>query len=163
LRARHPRVAFTALFTESSHERAEQARYHAELEELVRRLELRDHVTLVRGYQPDALLDAQLGGSHVAVFPYAYPENLVFGVSGAARVAMSRGVPVVTSRANHFADIPTRKADSPEELAEAIDDLYRSPAAREGQLAVQRAYVTENTWERVAARHVAIFAAKAAG
>jgi len=80
----------------------------------------------------------------------------VFGASGAARMAMSKAVPVVTSSVNHFSDLPTIKADSPEEIAKALESLFNSQAAKEEQINKQLQYVDENTWENVAKRYISL-------
>jgi glycosyltransferase involved in cell wall biosynthesis len=81
----------------------------------------------------------------------------VFGASGAARMAMSKGLPVVTSSVNHFSDLPTIKADSSEEIAAALEKLFTDPVAREAQINRQIEYLEENTWEKIALRYVSLF------
>jgi glycosyltransferase involved in cell wall biosynthesis len=81
----------------------------------------------------------------------------VFGVSGAARMAMSKGLPVITSSVNHFSDLPTIKADTPEEIAQALERLFTAPEAKKLQVQRQISYLDDNTWEKVALRHIALF------
>ena len=158
VRRTHPNVFFTGLFSESAFSKVEHERYYNELTGLVDSLGLQENVALIRGYKSDAAIDAYLQTNSVAVFPYiSEGEHEVFGASGAARMAMSRGVPVVTSRANHFSDVPSRKADSPEELAAEILHLFSYRDAAQTQLARQAAWIEDNSWERVAERHLEVF------
>jgi glycosyltransferase involved in cell wall biosynthesis len=125
---------------------------------LVEQLDIRDNVSILRGYQSDAALDSFLRTNQATIFPYvSHPEHEVFGASGAARMAMSKGLPVVTSKVNHFSDLPTVKADTPEEIAQALEQLFITKGAKELQVNRQISYLNDNTWEKVALRHIAVF------
>jgi len=157
LKKKYSDVFFTGLFSESPFAKLEHHRYHAELVALIDKLGIQDNVALIRGFQSDQTIDAYLRTNRITLFPYvASPEHEVFGASGAARMAMSKGVPVVTSTVNHFSDLPTVKADTPEELAAAIDLLFSEKEAKK-QIALQDAFIEETSWARVAARHIEVF------
>jgi hypothetical protein len=64
---------------------------------------------------------------------------------------------VVTSKVNHFSDLPTVKADTPEEIAQALEQLFITKGAKELQVNKQISYLNDNTWEKVALRHIAVF------
>lgn len=158
LKAQYPDVFFTGLFSESPYNKTEHQLYYNELMDLVDQLDIRENVAILRGYQSDATLDSFLRTNQATIFPYvSHPAHEVFGASGAARLAMSKGLAVVTSSVNHFSDLPTMKADTPEEIAAALELLFTNPQAKEEQIAKQISYVNENTWEKVALRHIAIF------
>ena len=158
LRDKYPDVFFTGLFSESPFSAADHQVYHDELMHLINELDLHDNVALIRGYQSDSALDSYMRTNQVVVFPYvSHPAHEVFGVSGAARLAMSKLAPVITTSVNHFSDVPTLKADSPEEIAAALDQMFSNPLSRKAQVEKQLAYLNENTWEKVALRHVRIF------
>ena len=160
LRERYPDVFFTGLFSESSFNAVDHQVYYDELMHLVDELGLHDNVALIRGYQSDTALDSYMRTNQAIVFPYvSHPAHEVFGVSGAARLAMSKLSPVVTTNVNHFSDVPTLKADTPEEIAAALDQVFSNPLARKAQVDRQLAYIAENTWEKVALRHVEVFEA----
>lgn len=157
LRDKYPDVFFTGLFSESTFNRADHQIYYDELMVLVEQLGIQENVALIRGFQSDATLDSYLRTNQATIFPYiSHPAHEVFGASGAARMAMSKAVPVVTSSVNHFSDLPSIKADSPEEIATALDILFSSTAAKETQINKQLQYVAENTWENVAKKHIAL-------
>lgn len=158
LKQKHPDVFFTGLFSESPYNKSEHQLYYNDLMDLVDRLGIQENVAILRGYQSDASLDSYLRTNQATIFPYvSHPAHEVYGASGAARVAMSKGLPVVTSSVNHFSDLPSIKADSPEEIAAALDKLFSDPQAKKDQLNKQLAYLSENTWEKVALKHIAIF------
>src|SRR5271168_2680593 len=125
---------------------------------LVAKLELTENVAIIRGYQSDAAIDSFLRTNQATIFPYVtHPSHEVFGASGAARVAMSKGLPVITSSVNHFSDLPTIKADTPEEIANALERLFTEPGAKEKQVALQVSYLNDNTWEKIGLRYAQLF------
>lgn len=161
LKERYPDVFFTGLFSESPFCAAEHNALHTDLVRLVDDLGVRDNVAIIRGYQSEEAIDSYLRTAKAVVFPYvSHPKHEVFGASGAARQAMARPVPVITSSVNHFSDLPTLKADGPDAMAEALSTLFESKAAWRKQVDVQAAYVADNSWEAAAARVIAILEGK---
>jgi glycosyltransferase involved in cell wall biosynthesis len=159
LRERYPDVFFTGLYSESSFNTADHQLYYESLMREVESLGIQDNVAIIRGYQSDAALDSYMRTNQAIVFPYvSHPQHEVFGASGAARLAMSKGAPVVTTSVNHFSDIPTIKADTPEEIAHALDRMFSNRLARKEQVERQLKFINENSWERVAEKHIQIFA-----
>lgn len=158
LKEKYPDVFFTGLFSESPYAKLDHQVYYTELMDLVNELGIQENVALLRGYQSDEVLDSFLRTNRATIFPYvSHPNHEVFGASGAARMAMSKGLPVITSSVNHFSDLPTLKADTPEEMAKALETMFTVSSARENQLAVQLSYLNDNTWEKVGLRYIKIF------
>ena len=158
LKQKYPDVFFTGLFSESPYNKVEHQVYYNELMNLVEELGISENVAILRGYQSDSTLDSFLRTNQATLFPYvSHPEHEVFGASGAARMAMSKGLPVVTSSVNHFSDLPTIKADTPEEIAAALEQLFTIPGARDIQMERQLAYLNDNTWEKIGLRYIELF------
>jgi len=158
LKEKYPDVFFTGLFSESPFNRVEHKLYYSELMELVDNLGITENVAIIRGYQSDFTLDSYLRTNQATLFPYvSHPEHEVFGASGAARMAMSKGLPVVTSSVNHFSDLPTIKADTAEEIAAALEKIFTLPSAKKEQLDKQFTYLNENTWEKIGLRYIKLF------
>lgn len=158
LKQKYPDVFFTGLFSESPHNKPEHELYYNELMELVRELGVEENVAIIRGYQSEETLDSYMRTNRATLFPYvSHPQHEVFGASGAARVAMAKGLPVVTSSVNHFSDLPTIKADSAEEIAKALEQLFTNAPYRNAQIEKQIEYLNENTWENIAKRYVSLF------
>ena len=158
LKKKYPDVFFTGLFSESPYSKYEHQVYYNELMNLVADLGIQENVSILRGYQSDEVLDSFLRTNQATIFPYvSHPDHEVFGASGAARMAMSKGLPVVTSSVNHFSDLPTLKADTPEEIAAALELIFTQSSAKEKQLQTQLSYLNDNTWEKIGLRYVAIF------
>jgi glycosyltransferase involved in cell wall biosynthesis len=155
LKDKYSDVFFTALISESPYASAQHQVYYDELLFLVNELGLQNNVALIRGFQSDQVMDSFLGTNQVAVFPYgSNKDHEVFGASGAARLAMSRGLPIITSSIPHFSDLPSIKANSPEEIAENLEKLFTDKTFRTQQLEKQEAYLIENSWEKIGLKYV---------
>lgn len=158
LKNKYKDVFFTGLFSESDYNKIDHQIYYNELTGLIKELDMQENVGLIRGYQSDETIDSYLRTNKVSLFPYeSHPDHLVYGASGAARIAMSKQIPVISSRVNHFSDIPTIKADTPEEIAEELDLLFSNNKNVEDQILIQNEYVEKNSWENIALRHIEIF------
>lgn len=161
LKREFPDVFFTGLFSESPFNKVGHQVYHDELMRYVEELGLQDNVAIIRGYQSDASLDSYMRTNRAVLFPYvSSPQHEVFGASGAARLAMSKGVPVVTTSVNHFSDIPTVKADTPEDMAAALKQMFQNDLAWKAQVDRQLDYVAAHTWEKVAQLYIDLFEGK---
>jgi glycosyltransferase involved in cell wall biosynthesis len=92
----------------------------------------------------------------VLVFPYAQPRFTA--VSGAVRVGLASGVPVLTTPTTWFSDLghPTLQTD---DLVTGIARLLDDTGLRTALVAAARAHCEENSWARVARRHVELYRA----
>lgn len=157
LKEKHPDVFFTALFSESPFAQNEHQLYFDTLMRLVEELKVQENVAIIRGFQTEQVVECYLRTNQAAVFPYvSAPGHQVFGASGAARLAMAAGVPVISSSIPHFSDLPTIKADAPEQIAEALDQLFSSASNRQAQISKQIKHIEENSWVKVAEKYLAI-------
>lgn len=157
LKDKYPDIFFTALLSESNHAKLEHENYYKSLMELIDKLKLHANVALIRGFQTDEVMDAFLRINKVAVFPYKIEEqHFVHGASGAARLAMSKGIPVISSSIPHFQDTPTIKADTVEEIAQKLDMLFSNGANITNQVKAQNAFIAANSWEITANKYVSV-------
>lgn len=158
LKEKYPDVFFTGLFSESDYNKIDHQLYFNELMQLISKLGVQENVAIIKGFQSDATLDSYLRTNQATIFPYiSSPEHEVFGASGAARLAMSKGLPVITSSVNHFSDLPTIKADTPENMAAALENLFSNKKFAKEQINKQNAYLLDNTWEKCAQKYLDIF------
>jgi len=150
LKKKYDDVFFTGIFSESHYAKLDHQLYYNELMILVSELGVEENVGIIRGYQSDETLESYFRTNVAAVFPYvSSAEHEVFGASGAVRTAMSKGLPVITTSVNHFSDVPSIKADTPEEIANALEKVFENKEYRELQVKKQCAYVEETSWENV--------------
>lgn len=157
LKEKYPDVFFTALYSESKYAKNEHQMYYNELSKLISDLKLEGNVAIIRGFQSDGALDSYFRTNNVAVFPYiSDPNHEVFGASGAARTAMSKGIPVISSRIPHFSDAETIKADTPEEIANELDKLFSDIEYKKAQVQKQNEFLEANSWQITADRYVQV-------
>ena len=160
LKEKYNDVFFTALFSESSHNILGHQALYNRLMDMIDEYKLQENVAIIRGFQSEQTLDSYLRTNKVAVFPYkSHPEHEVWGASGAARFAMSKGIPVITSNINHFSDLDVLKADNEIELANKLDLLFNDNLLWEKQKNLQLEYVYNNTWEKIANKYIEIMEA----
>jgi glycosyltransferase involved in cell wall biosynthesis len=158
LKGKYPDVFFTGLLAESPFNEIEHQIYYEELVQLSKDLKVESNISLIRGYQSETVIDSFLRTNKIAVFPYGSdPKHLVYGASGACRVAMAKGIPVITSSIPHFQDLPSIKADTPEEIARELDVLFSSKEAQNNQVSKQNTHLIENSWEMVADSYLKLF------
>lgn len=158
LAKKYPDVFFTALFSESPFAKMDHQKYYDELMNLVLELNIQENVAIIRGFQSDTVVDSYLRTNQVVVFPYqSSKQDEVFGASGAARLAFSKNLPVITSNGNHFSDLPSIKADSPEDIANEIDKLFSDPTLAASQVEKQKIFIEEHSWANIALKFIKIF------
>ncbi len=119
------------------------------------RLDVRDAVTIVDQYLPDAVLAEYLHAADVIVLPY---QTTWWEASGAAREAMASGRPIVTSPALAFADLggAVFRTTAAFHLAQAIESVLTAPALADALVAEATRLAESDAWPRVAAEVAAI-------
>jgi glycosyltransferase involved in cell wall biosynthesis len=158
LKEKYSDVFFTGLCSESDHNKEEHQIYYNELMDLITKLDMQENVALIRGYQSEESWDSYFRTNKIAVFPYvSAPGHEVFGASGAVRVAMSKYLPVITSHANHFSDLPTIKAGTAEQMAQEIDKLFSDIKLVDEQLKKQVDFLDKNSWSKIAEQYIKLF------
>jgi glycosyltransferase involved in cell wall biosynthesis len=158
LKEKYPDIFFTALFSESPFNKRGHQTYFNELSALIEKLSVEQNVGIVRGFQPDHIIDTYLRSNQVAVFPYLSQKgHEVFGSSGACRLAFSAGLPTITSTLAHFSDLPSIKADGAQEIAAALDRLFSNEGLKKQQIELQNQFIRENSWEKTAERYIEVF------
>jgi glycosyltransferase involved in cell wall biosynthesis len=164
LKNKYPDIFFTALFSENPHNHSVHQSYYNELMVLINKLKVEEHVGIIRGFQSDTALDCYLRSNQVAVFPYGSdPKHLVFGSSGAVRLAFAAGLPTITSSIPHFSDTPSIKINTPEQIAEELDELFSSEEKRTKQIKLQNDFISANSWRNTACKYIDVFEGKMDG
>jgi glycosyltransferase involved in cell wall biosynthesis len=159
LKEKYPDIFFTALFSESPFAHTEHQLYFNDLKSLIEELGVQENVAIVRGFQSDQVIESYFRTNQIAVFPYcSNPEHEVFGASGAARLAMAAGIPVISSSIAHFSDLPTYKANGPEEIATALEKFFSEPESKKDQISKQIKHIEENSWAKMAEKYLTVFA-----
>lgn len=151
-----PDIFFTGIFSTPAYSTTELDQYYDEILELINKLDIRENVAIIRGFMQQNVLATYLRMNKVALFPYQQkPGHEAFGCSGAARIAMAYGVPIVTSDAPLFHDlraVAPRAVDA-ESLASIVSTLFIKDMARI-QVKTQDKFLTDNSWDITAERYL---------
>ena len=109
-----------------------------------------------RTWLPLGAIAARLAAeSDVIALPY--DEVAHRSASSAALVALSTGVPVLTSDTTWFADLGSavvRVGDGADRMADGLRHLFNDDRLRQETVTAAREYCHADSWSRVAARHV---------
>jgi glycosyltransferase involved in cell wall biosynthesis len=159
LKEKYPDVFYVILFSESGFVKEQYKLQYDRIRQLIQDLDLEDNVALIRGFQSDEALNYFLRTARVAIFPYtANPEHIVYGSSGAARIAMGNGTPVVVSKVPLFYDLDgvVPRAGNAEELAEEIAKLFDDWKYYRRVVERGMKFVHENNWRVTAKRYLGL-------
>jgi glycosyltransferase involved in cell wall biosynthesis len=157
LKEKHPDIFYLILFSESNFVPEIHNAQYQRIVDLIQEKGLEEHVAVIRGFQSDESLTNFLRTVRVAIFPYtAHPDHVVYGSSGAARMALANGTPTIVSKVPLFYDLDgiLPRVESAEELAAEIDKLFSSNVAYRKQVKKQQKYVQQNSWAITAQRYV---------
>lgn len=153
-------IFYCYLCSENGHCNNIHENYYQHLQDKIEKLGIRENVTILRGFYSDQELDYFLKTVKVAIFPYVTDSNnVVYGASGAIRIAMKNGLPVVASQSHLFDDlegvVPRPKGHLA--LAYEIDKIFSSETYRNSLIENSKKFLEENSWEIVAEKYMDVF------
>jgi glycosyltransferase involved in cell wall biosynthesis len=105
----------------------------------------------IDGFLPIDKVVRQLA-AEADVLAFWYDEVPHASTSGAARVGLATGVPVITSPTGWFEDLQD-VTYQPEDLIDGVERLLEDSVLRRRLVAASREYCHANSWSRVAAKH----------
>lgn len=153
-------IFYCYLCSSNAHTNLIHEQYYDYLLDEIKRLGLDDNAVIIKKFHTQQTINHYLRTSKVALFPYTNdPENMVYGASGAIRIAMANGIPVIASNAHLFDDLEgvvPRCSDSTA-LAAEIDKLFSNSDYRNKVLQNIDAYIKDNTWDISADRYLAVY------
>lgn len=152
-------IFFTYLCSEAPHARNIIDSYHTALDKKVAALGLAENVVILRGYRSEEDLHRFLRVNRLAVFPYqSDPANVVYGASGAIRLAFANRVPTIASKSPMFADLDgvVPRPGSAEELAREIDKVFSDESYRRRIVDNMKGFAETTSWPEVAAKYASM-------
>jgi glycosyltransferase involved in cell wall biosynthesis len=153
-------VHYCYLCSESPHLRHTIDDYYRTLLKKIEELGLVDNAVIIRGFQTEDVLNQYLRTYKVAVFPYVQdPKNVVYGASGAARIAMANRIPTIVSSSHMFDDLENVlvRTNGADQLAHTIDRVFSSESYRKRLVGYADEYVEANSWRVAAGRYLDFF------
>jgi glycosyltransferase involved in cell wall biosynthesis len=153
-------IFYFYLCSTNTHNMVVHNEYYDSLVELAEEEGVRDNIAIVRKYQSERMLSLYLRLAKMVVFPYVVNgDNKVYGASGAIRIAMAHGKPVVCSDSHLFDDLegiiprPTCHI----ELAEEIDRIFSDDDHRNEIVGSAMDYVEKFSWDYAADAYLSIY------
>jgi glycosyltransferase involved in cell wall biosynthesis len=144
--------------SESGHCKNIHDEYMSFLMGKVEALGLQDNVVVIKKYNSDEEINNILRTAKLAIFPYLInADNKVYGASGAARIAMANGIPVIASESHLFDELPVPRPTNSDELAAEIDNVFSDWKVKVKMIETQDEYVKTNSWDSVTDRYLAMF------
>lgn len=153
-------IFYCYLCSESKHAKNTHNLYYRSIKDKIEELELESNATIQRGFFTDLELQQFLRTSRLSVFPYiSDPKNIVYGASGAIRVAMANGNPVIASSSHMFDDLEgvLPRPSNSKELADEISKVFNDGKYRSNLIKKQRDYIMKNSWSVTADRYIDAF------
>lgn len=150
-------IFYCYLCSESANVVGTHAEYQNYLESIIEKFNLYDNIAIIRKYNSDEIINNYLRTAKLALFPYVTnPNNIVYGASGAVRVAMANQIPVITSESNMFDDLNNvvPRPNNAEELSKEIDKIFSDHNYKNNLISLNNKYIQENIWEKTADRYL---------
>lgn len=142
--------------SESAHCKNIHDEYMDHLVKKVASLGLEDNVAVIKKYNSDQEVNNILRTAKLAVFPYINnPNNTVYGASGAIRVAMANGIPVIASESHLFDELPVPRPTDADSLALEIDKVFSDWKHKDQMISRQDEYVSATNWDIVTDKYIA--------
>lgn len=153
-------IFYCYMCSENDHTMNIHEEYYTYLKKKIKELELNENVVILRGFLSDSLISNFLRTAKLAIFPYKNnPNNVVYGASGAIRVAMANGVPIIGSDSHMFDDLEgviPRITDS-QSLAAEIDKVFSNTDYKKALVQKNLEFVKDNNWDIIADKHVEVY------
>lgn len=153
-------IFYVYLASENPHNARIHDSYHNFLSDKIKELNLQDNIAIIRGFQSEQTINNYLKTAKLAIFPYMNNDNnIVYGASGAIRIAMANRIPIIASESHLFDDLDgiVPRPDCAESLARAIDDVFSSEKKRKEILVKCSEFVDNNSWSLSASRYLELY------
>lgn len=153
-------IFYCYLCSENPNNKNIHEEYYNYLLDKINNLNLQDNVAIIRKYQTDKSLSNYLRTAKIAIFPYLTdPNNTVYGSSGAIRVAMAHGIPVIASKSHLFDDLQDviPRCNSVLGFATQIDRIFSNYEYKQQIITKQFEFIKKNNWDMVADRYLGLY------
>lgn len=154
-------IYYIYLCSDSGHFDGVHNQYYNFLVDKIEKLNLQDNVTIIRKFHTEDTINNYLRTAKIALFPYATdPNHVVYGASGAVRIAMANNIPVVASDSHMFDDLENivPRPKNHIELANEIDKIFSDDQYKLSLKQKMNYYISKNTWSYVADKYLDVYA-----
>jgi glycosyltransferase involved in cell wall biosynthesis len=157
---KYKELFYCYLCSENPHANAIHTNYYNFLMDKVKELDISENVAIIRKFQTEQTINHYLRTAKLAIFPYrSDPNNVVYGASGASRIAMANGIPVIVGKNHQFDDLEgvLPRAGTPQELANEIDKIFSNDKHRKAVIDRSLKYIENTTWSKCADKYLDLY------
>lgn len=157
---KYKEIFYCYLCSENGHSNAIHTNYYNFLIDKIKELNIEDNVAIIRKFQTEQTINHYLRTAKLAVFPYrSDPNNIVYGASGATRIAMANDCPTICGKNHQFDDLEgiVPRIQTSEELAIEVDKIFSNNDYRQSIINKSRKYIEDNTWDKTADRYLNLY------
>lgn len=158
--AKFSNIFYFYLLSENEFTKHAHDSYYNSLLQKINDLGLENNIAINRKFQTDQMLSLYLRLAKLAIFPYATsPNNTVYASSGAIRLAMAHGIPVIASDAHLFDDIAgvVPRPKDYLELAKEIDEIFSNSSYKNDMESRINNFLISNSWEITAKKYISLY------
>ena len=152
-------ILYIYICSESENNKGIHNDYYNKLSSKVEELELDDNVLLIRGFVEEDILENYLRTVKLVIFPYIQEENnIVYGASGAIKIAMTHDIPVIASKSHLFDDLNNvvPKISDSIELAKEIDKIFSNDKYKKELIEKNHEYIKNNSWDNISNMYIKV-------
>lgn len=153
LKDKYPNVLYIGIFNVSKFSEDFNNQYYDKLMGIIREKNLTQNIVLHKGFRSEEVLLSYLQQSRVGLFPYwNHPEWKVHGASGAIRLVLASGIPMVMGDVPFFEEfkgvVPV--CSEIDQYVSEISQLFED-YQYEQQIKTQiRDFITARSWDKIA-------------
>ena len=150
-------IFYCYLCSQSPNAQNTHSRYVDFLTQKIKDLGVEDNVAIIQKYHSEKIINNYLRTAKIAVFPYTPdPKNIVYGASGAIRIALANKIPVIASESHMFDDVEgvVPRPSNHLELAKEIDEIFSNDKYRNRIQERSAKYIHMNNWDITADRYL---------
>jgi len=153
-------IFYCYLCSENEHTNNIHAQYYNYLLDKIDHLDIKDNVAIIKKFQTEETITNYLRTAKLALFPYVSdPKNVVYGASGAIRIAMACQIPIIASNSKMFDDLEgvvPRPSDYLE-IAKEIDEIFSNDKYRNKIIENVKNHIENNSWDIIADKYLTIY------
>lgn len=159
LKGSFPDISYIGIFNFSKFYLSFHEKYFSDLMQQIEAKGLQDSIILHKGFRSEDVLFSYMKQSKVNIFPYwNHQDWLVYGASGAVRLALASGTPTVVGRVPFFYEfdgyLPI--CDTVEEYTKEIEKILKDSNYKKQLQDRMAQFIEERSWSRVAAWYLSV-------
>jgi glycosyltransferase involved in cell wall biosynthesis len=159
LKEKYPDILYIGIFNVSRFSQEFHEGYYDRLMERVREKKLESNFVLHKGFRSDEVLLSYLKQARVGLFPYwNHPEWRVYGASGAIRIVLASGIPLVMGDVPFFEEfkgvVPV--CSEIDQYVAEISQLFEDYAYEQSVKTKIRDFIQARSWDKIAKWYLSI-------